>query len=143
MLLSKDGYQALINRLSKEEDYRRLPYVDTRGIETIGYGRNLEDVGISEEEAAYLMQNDIIRAISELQKNAKIFNTLSEPRQIVLIDMCYNLGIGRLMMFNKMWGAIAQSNYREAAKQMLDSKWAKQVGDRAKKLAYLMETGML
>lgn len=108
---------------------------------TIGYGRNIEDNGITEEEADYLLMNDIKRVQKELRANFEWFGLIGTARQGALINMCFNLGLTRLMGFKKMLAAIEQEDYQEAAEQMLDSKWARQVGARADRLAKIMREG--
>ena len=134
--------EKLIYRLIKEEGMRLKPYRCSKGKLTIGVGRNLDDKGLSNEEALFLLQNDIQEAITSLKKEFPFFQSLSMDRQIVLIDMCFNLGINRLKGFKKMIKAIEEKDYSLASKEMLSSLWAKQVGARSKDLAHLMETGV-
>ena len=134
--------EKLMYRLIKEEGMRLKPYRCSKGKLTIGVGRNLDDKGLSNEEALFLLQNDIQEAIISLKKEFSFFQSLSMDRQIVLIDMCFNLGINRLKGFKKMIKAIEEKDYSLASKEMLSSLWAQQVGARAKDLAHLMETGV-
>jgi lysozyme len=109
---------------------------------TIGYGRLVDKRlggGISEEEAQYLLENDIKNCIKILTGQIEVFNDLSETRQIVLINMYFNLG-NRLFKFKNMLAALHMKDYDEVAKQMLDSKWATQVKGRAQELAGMMKT---
>lgn len=118
-----------------------FPYKCTADKLTIGYGRNIEDRGISEDEAEYLLNNDIKLSESELSKAFPWFNKLTPVRQSVLINMHFNIGIARLKGFVKALAAIERGDYKTAAAEMLDSKWARQVGKRADELAKQMETG--
>jgi lysozyme len=129
--------------LIQDEGYRQFPYKCTAGKLTIGIGRNIEDRGISKDEALFLLNNDIDVCLSELRNSFTFFDALNDARKIVLINMCFNLGIPKLMQFRKMREAIEQFNFVEASKQMLDSKWAKDVGHRAERLAFIMEKGEL
>ena len=106
---------------------------------TVGYGRNLEDRGLSEAEAMYLLSNDIEDCREEVARTFPFFQHLTPARQDVLTMMCFNLGLNRLLGFKKMIRAIDDKDYREASVQMLDSDWAKQVGDRAIRLAKTMK----
>lgn len=124
----------------KEEDLRLKPYRDTVGKLTIGYGRNLDDKGISVDEAAYFLDDDIPYHTKELE-NFPFFNGLDDARKIVLADMSFNLGFKRLSGFRKMLAAVANKDYETAANEMLDSTWATQVGERAERLAEMMRTG--
>ena len=85
----------MINLLITHEGLRLKPYRCAAGKLTIGVGRNLEDVGITEEEALYLLKNDIRRVINELKDVLPFWNELSKTRQEALIDMCFNLGLSR------------------------------------------------
>lgn len=131
----------LARKLIKEHEGLRLkPYECTAGKLTIGYGRNLDDNGISEVEANALLDNDINSVCIRLESQ-DFWTGLCAARQAVLIDMCFNLGWPRLSGFRKMLAALRVADYQAAAREMLDSQWAKQVGGRATKLAKIMRTG--
>lgn len=130
----------LINQLKRHEGVRLYPYRCTAGKLTIGVGRNLDDVGISEGEAETMLWADVRRVRDDLE-NIEAYNSLDEIRQAVLLNMGFNLGTAGLSNFRKMWAAIEQHDYDEAARQMLDSQWAEQVGQRADELAEQMRTG--
>ena len=128
--------------IKKHEGLRLKPYKCTAGKLTIGYGRNLEDNGISRYEADQMLFSDIQKCYTELVK-LPFWNQLNEARKAVLLDMCYNLGITRMKTFKKMLAALEVGAYNRAAKEMLDSKWAFQVKTRATELAEIMKTGAL
>ena len=128
--------------LIRHEGIRLKPYKDSMGKITIGIGRNLDDMGISTEEAGLMFLNDLDRVERELLTNFKWLPALSDVRQEVLMNMCFNLGITRLNGFRKMLAALADRNYEQAAVEMLDSKWATQVGSRALRLAEQMRSGL-
>lgn len=128
--------------IKKHEGLRLKPYKCTAGKTSIGFGRNLEDNGISQYEAEQMLFNDIQRCYTELVK-LSCWNKLNEARKAVLLDMCYNIGITRLKTFKKMLAALEVGAYNRAAKEMLDSKWAFQVKTRATELAEIMKTGEL
>lgn len=118
-------------------------YEDSEGYLTIGIGRLIDKRmggGITEEEGAYLLQNDINSATGYLGTYAW-YPELDEVRQAVVIDMMFNLGPGRFAGFKKMIAAIDRKDWKEAAVQMLDSKWAVQVKNRALRLAEMMRSG--
>lgn len=127
-------------QLERDEGFRQFPYRDTMGIPTVGIGRNLEHVGISKKEAIFLLQNDVARLIAGLRNVFPWFDYLSEVRKGVLINMAFNMGVSRLLGFKKMLNALESSDYEQAAKEMLDSQWVKQVGLRAERLARQMRT---
>lgn len=132
-----------LKKLTKEfEGCRLKPYKCPAGKLTIGYGRNLDDVGISQAEADMMFERDFAKAEADARKICEEFgidvNNLIEQRFYVLTDMCFNLGYGGLKKFKKLFSALKNSLYDDAANAMLDSLWAKQVGNRATKLAALM-----
>lgn len=130
----------LLEMLARHEGLRLKPYKCTANKLTIGYGRNLDDMGITEAEAMFLLQNDVERCYKELSVFSW-FTDLDQVRQEALIDMCLNLGLPTFLGFRKTLKYVAEGKWSTAAKEMLDSKWARQVGDRAKELAYMVETG--
>ena len=115
-------------------------YRDSVGILTIGVGRNLEDRGISASEARMLLDNDIDDCINALA-TFPWFPDLDPVRQRVFVDLCF-MGIGRLRGFSKMLAATAARDWPTAAAELLDSKYATQVGQRARTLATMLETGV-
>jgi len=129
-----------IELIKKHEGLRLRPYKCSAGKLTIGYGRNIEDSGISKQEAEIMLCNDISSCESELDLNIPIWRGLSEPRRAVLINMVFNLGYPRFSKFKKMLKAIKDKDFNRAAAEMLDSRWARQVGNRAIELAEIMKT---
>ncbi|ARP86308.1 glycoside hydrolase family protein [Bordetella genomosp. 9] len=126
--------------LWRDEGERLKPYRDTVGKLTIGIGRNLDDVGISHEEALMLLANDIVRAEKWLDRNLPWWGSLDDVRQRVMVNMAFNLG-GKLLTFKNTLKAIQSHDWQQAHDGMLDSLWAKQVGQRAQRLAKMMLTG--
>ena len=131
---------ALIASVKRHEGLRLKVYKCTAGKNTIGYGRNLDDVGISADEAEYLLKHDLENAEIDAQR-FPIYEKLNQVRKDVLIEMVFNLGYSRLSGFKKMFAALERKDYDGAANEMLDSKWARDVGERAKTLAYFMRIG--
>lgn len=131
----------LKEQLIKHEGLRLKPYRDTVGKLTVGVGRNLDDVGISQEEALYLLDHDISKATAALLQALPWVKDLDEARRDVLINMTFNMGISTLLTFKNTLSLIQSKRYEEAAKNMLLSKWAMQVGSRAVELARIMEEG--
>lgn len=130
--------QQLVESVKLGEGLRLKCYRCSAGKLSIGFGRNLDDVGITEEEAEYLLMNDLQRAENDAQKIPG-YDKCSQIRRDVLIEMVFNIGFPRVMGFRKMLAAISAGDYKEAAVQMLDSKWHKDVGNRADRLAWRME----
>lgn len=125
--------------LTADEGKRSKLYVDTVGKWSIGIGRNLTDVGLSEDEIQYLFANDKRRAyeIAVSATKKAVFDTLTLSRQAVLCDMAFNLG-EKLYQFKATLRDIERGDYKQAAYDMEHSLWASQVGDRAKRLASIM-----
>ena len=128
-------------RLSIDEDRRKRIYTDSVGKISGGVGRNLTDRGFRDDEIDLMLANDVAEAIGECRKLFRNFDTLNEIRQEVLVNMMFNMGFGRLSGFKRMNAAIHAGDWVEASRQMLDSKWADQVGDRADRLADAMRKG--
>lgn len=138
MILMNEGFK----QLTKDFEGRRLkPYKCTAGKLTIGYGRNLTDCGISEEEAELMFENDFHKAYNDCYKlfdDETFFGQLTENVRYVLTDMVFNMGVGKVQTFKKFLSALKKGLYEDAAKEMLNSKWATQVGYRAVKLSKIL-----
>jgi lysozyme len=127
------------DHIKEYEGYSALVYECTAGYATIGYGRNLEQRGITKEEAEHLLANDIKQCIKELKGIMNRFDDLPEKAQLVLIDMCYNLGLSKLLNFENMLDAIDAKDWEKASAELLDSRYAAQVKRRARiNAAYLI-----
>jgi len=133
--------QALKNQLRVHEGVRSRPYHDTVGKVTIGVGRNLDDKGLRPREIEFLLDNDVDEVMDEIAVELPWFESLSQARQLVVADMVFNLGMPRFLEFKATIRAIRSGNYSIAAEQMLQSKWARQIGQRAKTLAGMMRAG--
>ena len=123
------------------EGFREKVYTCTAGKLTIGYGLNLEDRGVRPDEAEFIAKNIISEISAELKRERLIGRGNGEVREAVLIDMAYNLGIEGLYKFKKMLKAYREHDYDEAARQLLDSRYALQVPNRANRNAAMMLTG--
>jgi len=131
----------LLAQLKRHEGLRLKPYTDTTGHLSIGYGRNLADVGISEAEAHLLLENDIDRTWSALTTALPWVQSLDVVRQTVLVNMAFNLGLKGLLKFKTTLGHVQAGSYVQASEAMLKSQWTRQVGARARELAAAMHTG--
>lgn len=129
-----------IESIQQHEGLRLKPYKCPADKLTIGYGRNLEDVGITESEAMYMLTHDVQECFKDLG-TFTWFDDLSDNRKVALVDMRYNLGGAGFRKFQNMIAAIKEGDYLKAANEMLDSLWSVQVGQRAMDLALLMEEG--
>jgi len=138
---NKKQRDALIHQLTLHEGMELKPYRCTGGKLSIGVGRNLDDRGITEAEAELMLSNDIDDFADRLKREIPWMVELSPVRQRVLLDMAFNLGISGLLKFKRTLKAIRAKQYEKAAEMMLDSRWATQVGQRAKRLSKMMATG--
>ena len=132
--------QRLFKQLRHHEGVEKFPYKCTAGYLTIGVGRNIEERGLLDDEIDFLLDNDIEVVMNEVSVTFDWFFDLSEVRQRVVADMIFNLGLSRFKQFKNMIAASEEGDWSEAANQMMDSKWAQQVGLRAARLATMMET---
>lgn len=126
--------------IKSHEGYSSFPYLCTSNRVTIGWGHNLDDLGITPFEAEFILDNDIERCIKELSQFSW-YASQPENVQAALINMCFNMGISRLLGFKRMITALNNQDYTKAAMEALDSKWATQVGQRAKDVALMMRQG--
>lgn len=133
---------ALAKQLKIDEGLKDKPYLDTVGKLTIGVGRNLYDVGLSPDEIQYLLGNDIKRVEGDLDVALPWWRDMTEARQQVLANMCFNLGVGGLLGFKNTLAAMKAGRYEEAATGMRQSLWARQVGERSERLAKRMSSGV-
>ena len=131
----------LIEQLKRHEGLKLKPYKCTADKLTIGVGRNLEDVGISEEEAEMLLQNDIQRATVQIQAEFPWTEQLDEVRFAALINFTFNVGIGTVGKFVNAMALLRDGSYDMAADEFLNSRWAKQVGQRAVEVTDQIRTG--
>jgi len=128
----------IVASLKQEEGYRPHVYRDHLGYATIGIGRCVEPgrgLGISEDEAEYLLKGDVFRSIRELEANFPQFATIDADHQAVLIELCFQLGLPTLRKFQKMLAAIWEQRWHAAAEELLDSRYAEQVPARARRYA--------
>lgn len=137
----------LVIRVAKQmikdnEGFREKMYLDTTGHYTIGYGHNLQFMPITKTTADVMLQEDLSWFVENLPKHLAFFESLDDARKSVLLDMAYNLGLIGLLRFKKFLGYMAQKDYDKAADEMLNSVWARQVGQRAYNNARIIRTGV-
>lgn len=134
------NYPLLIDQIKRHEGLKLKPYHCTEGRLTIGYGRNLDDVGISKDEAEELLLNDLSKVETKLEASG-LLRGHNDARKAVIVNMCFQLGFTGLLKFKRMLGAFSRKEYELAAKEMLDSRWSMQTPNRAKELSDQMLTG--
>ena len=97
--------------LIRHEGLKLKPYTDTVGKLTIGVGRNLTDMGLTQDEVLLLLQNDIERCRCELNKALPWWVKLGEVREAVMLSLCFNLGMSKLLSFKPTLGLIENGQY--------------------------------
>ncbi len=135
---------AMVAELRRDEGEVLHAYEDHLGYLTIGVGRLIDKAksgGISKEESAFLLANDIAWFMSELDTRLPWWRTLDGVRQRVLLNMAFNMGVEGLLKFTTTLKAVKEGRWDDAASGMIASKWAGQVGMRAVRLAKMMRTG--
>ena len=133
----------LIEQLKRHEGVRTHAYQCTANMTTVGVGRNIDEdggLGLSVDEIEFLLKNDIKRCKQELI-TLPWFPEIEYVRQAALINLCFNLGITRLLGFKNALNAMSVGDYEKAAEEFLDSRWAVQVGNRALDVAHMIRTG--
>ena len=134
----------LLAMLKRHEGVETHAYECSEGKVTVGVGRNIDQaggMGLSDDEIDYLLQNDVERVVKELAAEYPWFNDLDDVRRDAMVDISFNLGATRLRLFKRALAAMETGNYKEAATEFLDSKWAKQVGSRALELTDMISSG--
>lgn len=121
----------LLESIKKHEGFRGDVYKDSLGLDTIGYGTLLP---LSKYEASLLLEHRLNAKIEELKQKEPFIKELPQEVQDIVIEMAYQLGVNGVLNFKKMWKALKKGNYKEAAKEGLDSRWAIQTPNRAKEL---------
>jgi lysozyme len=147
--MDSDNEQLLIAELRRDEGVRYEPYKDTMGIDTVGVGHNMEShplpadwrFPLTDVQVNWLLAQDLQSVYADLTTNLPWWLYLDDVRQRVLCNMCFNLGINRLLGFRNTLGFVRQGKWTDAAQGMLNSAWATQVGERAQRLAAMMRTG--
>lgn len=124
-----------------DEGLRLKPYRCSAGKISIGIGRNLEDVGISKDEAFYLLDNDLEQVELDLDRSFTWWRKMSERRQRALANMCFNLGLPTLLGFKKTLSAMERGDFETAANEAMDSDWYRQVKDRSKRIVEMIRKG--
>ena len=135
---------ALIDRVKKNEGFKSHPYTDSVGKLTIGYGFNIapDGDGLAEDESEAVLKIKLAKTAAAVVKALPWTNKLDEVRFEVLVEMAYNMGVAGLLGFHRMLAMAEAGNFEGAAAAGLESKWATQVGDRAKVLMEILRTGV-
>ena len=133
--------EKLTEKLKYEEGCELMPYKDTVNKLTIGIGRCLDERGITMDEAEFLLKTDISIVMTELNDSFPWWNNLSEKRQLIMCDLVFNLGMPKLKKFVKFLAAMEEEQWLNAHDELLDSNYADQVPNRAKRNAQTILKG--
>lgn len=140
--MTPEAREVLRRHLLVDEGLRLFPYKDTVGKITIGVGRNLTDVGISAVEADILLDNDVDKAWRDLTARFPWVLRLTEARQVALVNLTFNMGIGGLAKFVNTLGALKTGAYSTAANGLRRSLWYRQVGkSRSERIISMILSG--
>jgi len=133
--------EQLRDQLARDEGLRLTAYQDSLGVWTLGFGHNLSNP-IPRAAAVLILEADLEDAMQQVHDRLAWVIELSEARRAVLVGMAFNLGMAGLLGFRKFLSAVQARDWEMAAREMLDSRWATQVGDRARRLAAQMRDGV-
>ena len=134
----------IVEMLRKHEGVETHAYKCTANKTTIGVGRNVDPdggIGLSNDEIDFILANDVRRVNTELVDTFKWYKSLDTPRKDAMMDMAFNMGLPRLKQFKKSLAAMAKADYELAAAEFLDSRWARQVGNRAITVTDMIRSG--
>lgn len=148
--MDEDNEAQLVVELRRDEGVRYSPYRDTMGFLTVGVGHNLDAsplpdgwaYPLNDDLVDVLLDSDLQNVFDDLDNALPWWTDLNDARQRVVANMCFNLGLTKLLGFVNTLTAMRQGRYADAATGMLNSAWATQVGARAVRLANMMKTGV-
>lgn len=140
-LLTPESRTKLKKLLMTDEQYRKFLYLDSKGHGTIGFGHDQDANGMSLNIALATLDEDMQKAEIDAMKALPNYSDLSDNRKIVVISMIFNLGLDGFLTFHEMISAMISGNDDEVVKQMLQSKWHNEIGDRAVRLAQMWQEG--
>lgn len=137
----------MVDKLSDElkeavklsEGYRARVYKDTLGIDTIGYGFAIKDLELDEDICDMILDKKLNKLIKDVDNKFLFMDDIAVEAQDVVYEMCYQLGINGFSKFKKTIAYLRDENYKMAAIEMLDSRWAKQTPNRAKRLSNIIK----
>jgi lysozyme len=132
--------ERLRTTITRHEGARLEMYQDSLGIWTIGVGHNIQEKGISDRVMDLMLEEDLQEAIDEVKRNVSFFTEMPEQVQEALVNLSFNMGIPRLMQFKKTLAYLREGDFTSAASELLDSRYATQVGERAIEIADMIRT---
>ena len=134
--------ERLKKQLVTDEGLKLKPYRCTADKLTIGVGRNIEEVGISEEEAMFLLDSDIENVTNQCSYSFDWFDDLNDVRKEAIVNLVFNMGLSKFKQFKKTISFIESSDFERAGTELLDSNYARQVGKRSSREATMLADGV-
>ena len=133
---------ALGQDLAEDEGERLTMYRCSMGFNTVGIGHNMDARPISKRASRVIFEDDVQDCLKDLDRAVPWWRSLSEGRQRALANLCFNMGITRLLGFRNMLAALHKGDYKRAAAECLDSKWVRQVQEsRINRIVRLIKEG--
>jgi lysozyme len=129
--IANNMYDKVKEMLVRHEGVMCTLYQCSEAKWTIGVGRNLQDRGVTEDEAMYLLDNDIKRVMSQLDEYWTVWRSFPEKAQLCCVDMTFQMGIKGFMGFRRTRALMEMGMWLEASEELLDSKYAIQTPNRA------------
>ena len=142
--LHRNMTDKIIEMLRLHEGVEQYVYTDHLGYETIGVGRCIRKnvgLGLSDDEINYLLSNDVDRCVKELGASFSWFSALNEARRDAMINLCFQLGLTKLLKFKNFLASMQEGDYEAASTHLLDSLYARQTPARADEVAEIIVSG--
>ena len=130
--------QDIINSIKAHEGYEPMVYQCTEGHDTIGVGFKVADLKLSEKVCDLILEEKLNDLIPRIERKLSWFRYTQDEVKLVIVNMCYQLGLSGVLMFKRALAAMEIKNWEMAADEMLDSLWARQTSRRANELADLI-----
>ena len=125
----------LLKAVKLSEGFRARVYKDSLGIDTIGYGFTIKDLVLDEDISEMILRRKLDSLIDSVDKKFPFLKDMPIEVKDVLYEMCYQMGVSGVSKFKKTLAYLENSEFRMASKEMLDSRWARQTPNRAKRLS--------
>ena len=125
----------LIEQIKESEGFRPTVYKCTEGYDTIGYGFAIKDLVLGEDICDMILEREVAELKLRIQQKFPFYEDMPEAVRDVIVEMCYQMGVSGFSKFRKTIDHFMRKDYKSASEEMLDSRWAKQTPNRAKKLS--------
>ena len=130
--------EKLIEQIKEHEGFRSRVYTCTENHLTIGYGFKVSSLELTEDICELILKEKLIKLYSRVDKQIPFFKQLPVEIQDVILNMCYQMGVGGVCKFKKMLAAMNEKDWTKAADEMIDSKWYRQTKNRALQLSEIV-----